>query len=220
MNRGALALSVVLAMLIVVSARDAVLGFGGTIPSPTATRYLIVLSGGNENPPVISSGAGSGFVDIDTTTHQLRVSVAFNGLTSNSTMAHIHCCIAPPGNTGVATPVPAFPGFPLGVTSGAYDQTLDLTQTSSWNAPFIAAHGGTTAGAEAALAAGAAGNQAYFNIHTTNFPAGEIRAFLVLAQLPSPSSPSGIPTLSGWAFAVLGVLLMLSAFVYLRRRAT
>jgi hypothetical protein len=216
MNRGALALSVVLAMLIVVSVSDAVLGASGTLHEATATRYLIVLSGANENPPVLSPGAGRGFVDIDTTTHQLRVNVTFSGLTSNTTMAHIHCCIAPPGNTGVATPVPAFPGFPLGVTSGTYDQTLDMTQASSWNAPFIAAHGGTTAGAEAALAAGAAANQAYFNIHTTNFPPGEIRAFLVPAQ---QSSPSGIPTLSGWAFVVLGVLVMLSTFVYLRRRA-
>jgi hypothetical protein len=94
---------------------------------------------------------------------------------------------------------------------------LDLTQASSWNAPFIAANGGTPAGAEAALAAGAAAGQAYFNIHTTNFPSGEIRGFLTQGQ--QPITPN-IPTLSGWAFLLLGVLLMLSAFVYLRRRAT
>ncbi|PWU19982.1 MAG: PEP-CTERM sorting domain-containing protein [Candidatus Rokuibacteriota bacterium] len=206
MKRVALALSLVAAMFIVASVSDA------------ATRYFIVLTGGNENPPTPSAGTGSGFVDIDTTTHQLHVNVVFSGLASNTTMAHIHCCIAPPGNTSVATPVPAFPGFPLGATSGAYEHTLDLTQASSWNAPFITNNGGTPAGAEAALAAGAAAGQAYFNIHTTNFPPGEIRAFLVQAQQP-PFSPS-IPTLSGWAFVVLGVLLMLSAFVYLRRRAT
>ena len=217
MNRGALALSVVLAMLIVLSASDAVLGAGGTLPAPTAKRFLFVLSGANENPAVISPGAGSGFVDIDTTTHQLRVNVTFSGLTSNTIMAHIHCCITPPANTGVATAVPAFPGFPLGVTSGTYDQTLDMTQSSTWNAPFIAAHGGTPAGAEAALAAGAAAGQAYFNIHTTNFPPGEIRGILVSAL---QSSPTSIPTLSGWALVVLGVLLMFSTFVYLRRRPT
>jgi hypothetical protein len=201
MNRVAFSLSLVAAMLVVASVSE-------------AARFSIDLNGANENPPAASSGTGTGFVDINTTTHLLQVNVVFGGLTSGTTMAHIHCCIAPPGNTGVATPVPAFPGFPLGVTSGVYNQVLDMTQASSWNAPFIAANGGTPAGAEAALAAGAAAGLAYFNIHTTNFPAGEIRAFLT-----QQSSPSNVPTLSGWALVALGVLLILSTFVYLRKRA-
>ena len=206
MKRMALALTFVAAMFMVASASDA------------AVRYIIALNGQNENPSNQSPATGSGLVDIDTSAHTLHVSVSFSGLTSNTTMAHIHCCILPPGNTGVATPVPAFPGFPLGVTSGTYEHTLDLTQASSWNPPFLAANGGTPAGAEAALAAGAAAGQAYFNIHTTNFPPGEIRGFLVVSP-GQPTAPS-IPTLSGWAFLALGVLLMLSAFVYLRRRPT
>ena len=208
MKRIALALSFVAAMFIVASVSDA-----------ATTRFIFVLSGANENPTNTSPATGSGFADIDTTAHTLHVNVVFSGLTSNTTMAHIHCCIVPPLNTNVATPVPAFPGFPLGVTSGAYEHTLDLTQASSWNASFITANGGTPAGAEAALAAGAAAGQAYFNIHTTNFPPGEIRSFLAAAQAQPPTTPS-IPTLSGWAFLLLGVLLTLSAFVYLRRRAT
>ena len=211
MKRIALALTLVAAMFMVSSISDA-----------ATTRFSFSLSGANENPTNTSPATGSGFVELDTTAHTLHVSVTFSGLTSISTMAHIHCCIAPPGNTNVATPVPAFPDFPLGVTSGAYDHTLDLTQASSWNPPFIAANGGTPAGAEAALAAGAAADQAYFNIHTTAFPPGEIRGFLtpVLAQEPTPPAAPSIPTLSGWAFLLLGVLLLLSAFVYLRRRAT
>ena len=208
MKRIALALTLVAAMFMVASVSDA-----------APTRFFFVLSGAGENPPNTSPATGSGFADLDTTAHTLHVNVVFSGLTTNSIMAHIHCCIPAPGVTGVATPVPAFPGFPLGVTSGAYDHTLDLTQASSWNAPFIAANGGTPAGAEAALAAGAAAGQAYFNIHTTQFPPGEIRGFLAQGQGQQPPAPS-IPTLSGWAFLLLGVLLMLSAFVYLRRRAT
>jgi hypothetical protein len=211
MKRIALALTLVAAMFMVSSISDA-----------ATTRFGFFLSGPNENPTNTSPATGTGFVDLDTTAHTLHVNVVFSGLTSNTTMAHIHCCIAPPGNTNVATPVPAFPGFPLGVTSGAYDRTLDLTQASSWNPSFITANGGTPAGAEAALAAGAVAGQAYFNIHTTNFPPGEIRGFLtaVQAQQPTPPTTPSIPTLSGWAFLLLGVLLMLSAFVYLRRRAT
>jgi hypothetical protein len=181
--------------------------------SQAATRYVVVLSGANENPPTASSGTGSGFVDIDTTTRQLQINLVFSGLTSGTTAAHIHCCIAPPGNTGVATTTPTFPGFPPGVTSGAYNQILDMTQASSWNASFIIGQGGTPAGAEAALAAGAAAGQAYLNTHTTTFPSGEIRAFLI------QQGPSSIPTLSEWALVALGVLLVLSAFVYLRKQA-
>jgi CHRD domain/IPTL-CTERM motif len=207
MKRIALALTLVAAMFMVASVSDA-----------APTRFFFVLSGAGENPANTSPGTGSGFADLDTAAHTLHVNVVFGGLTTNTVMAHIHCCTPAPGNTGVATPVPAFPGFPLGVTSGAYDHTLDLTQASSWNPQFIMLNGGTPAGAEAALAAGAAVGQAYFNIHTTQFPGGEIRGFLAQGQGQLPGTPS-IPTLSGWAFLLLGVLLMLSAFVYLRRRA-
>jgi hypothetical protein len=92
--------------------------------------------------------------------------------------------VSPPENVGVATPTPTFPGFPSGVTSGTYAQNFDLTQASSWNASFIAAQGGTVGGAEAALASGLAGGMAYFNIHTSEFPSGEIRGFFV----PEPST--------------------------------
>ena len=42
--------------------------------------------------------------------------------------------------------------FPLGVTSGTYDNTLDMTQATSYNPAYVTATGGTTAGAEAARA--------------------------------------------------------------------
>jgi CHRD domain len=79
----------------------------------------------------------------------------------------------------VATTTPTFAGFPLGVTAGTYHIILDLTLATSWNAAFIAANGGTTAGAEAALAAGLNAGNTYLNIHTNVFPGGEIRGFLI-----------------------------------------
>jgi hypothetical protein len=68
----------------------------------------------------------------------------------------------------------AFTDFPLGGTSGTYDPHLfDLTVLSFYDGPFVAAHGGTAAGAAAALIGGIIGGQSYFNIHTENNGGGE-----------------------------------------------
>ena len=96
---------------------------------------------------------------------------------------------------GVATQVPSFTGFPTGVTSGTFSQTLDLTLASSWNASFITTHGGTPASAEAALVGGLAAGEAYFNIHTMQFPGGEIEGFLT----PVPEASSTGLALFGFA---------------------
>jgi hypothetical protein len=109
----------------------------------------------------------------------MTVHVVFSGLSSPNTAAHIHCCVSAPGNTGVATTVPTFTGFPSGVTSGTYTHTFDMLAAGSYNPAFIAAHGGTPASAAAALLAGINAGQAYLNIHTVMFPGGEIRGFLV-----------------------------------------
>jgi hypothetical protein len=145
-----------------------------------------VLSGANENPTTGSPGTGSALVTYDSATHMLSVDVTFSALEAGTTASHIHCCVLPNGNAAVATTVPTFPGFPLGVTSGSYVHTFDLTSASSFNPAFVASNGGTEAGAEAALAAGLADGMAYLNIHTTTFPNGEVRGFL--QATPEPTS--------------------------------
>jgi hypothetical protein len=148
-----------------------------------------------------STGSGTATVTINNVANTMEVMVAFSGLTSGTTASHIHCCTASPGTgtAGVATDVPTFPGFPLGVTNGTYDNTFDLTLASSYNPSFVSAHGGTGAGAEAALLAGIASDTAYLNIHTTNFPAGEISGFLV----PTPEPATALLT----AAALSGLIL-------------
>jgi len=76
------------------------------------------------------------------------------------------------------------PGFPLGVTSGSYTRIIDLTLASQYSATFITASGGTTALAEARLIANLTSGQAYFNIHSTTFPGGEIRTFVTAVPEP------------------------------------
>jgi CHRD domain len=147
------------------------------------TTYSGSLTGPAENPPNASPGTGTATVVIDTAAHTLTVNVSFSGLLGNTTASHIHCCIAAPGNAGVATQTPTFPGFPLGVTSGTYSPAaFDLTNTASFNSAFVTANGGTAAGAEAALAAGLAAGNAYLNVHSSTFTGGEIRSFLVFVS--------------------------------------
>ena len=144
--------------------------------------FTATLSGANENPPNASPGSGNTTVTWDDSTHMMTVSTMFSGLTGTTTASHIHCCVSPPTNTGVATQLPTFSNFPLGVMSGTFMQTFDMTQASSYNPGFVTLNG-SLAGAEAALLAGLHAGQAYLNIHTAMFPGGEIRGFL--AEIPT-----------------------------------
>jgi hypothetical protein len=147
----------------------------------------------NEVPPTGSPGIGSALVTLDTDpgVHTMTVDVSFSGLTSGTTAAHIHCCLDFPFETGVnvmvATTTPLFTGFPTGVTSGTYHHVFDLLDAGTYNPAFIASifdPSHTVAGAENALVAGIENGETYLNIHTSNFPTGEIRGFLV----PEPAS--------------------------------
>ena len=159
---------------------------------------------------VVSPGVGSGTVDYDSTAHTLGLSVTFSGLVGTTTASHIHAPTATPftGTAGVATTTPSFALFPLGVTSGSFANTLDLTLASSYNPSYVTANGGTTATAEAALAAAMAAGRAYWNIHSSFAPGGEINGFLT--PVPEPST---------LALAGLGAVGM-AARAWNRRRAS
>jgi hypothetical protein len=139
------------------------------------------LSGANENPPNTSPGSGSATVTWNTATNRMTVQVVFDGLTAGTTASHIHCCAVPPANAMVATQLPRFIGFPVGVTSGTYSNTFDMTDPASYNPAFVTANGGSVATAEPVLLAGLLAGKAYLNIHTTMFPGGEIRGTLILS---------------------------------------
>jgi CHRD domain/PEP-CTERM motif len=152
--------------------------------------FVANLSGANEVPAVVSPGTGLATVILDPTAQTLQVNATFGGLTSNTVAAHIHCCQPLGTNAGVATTLPAFPGFTLGTTFGTFSSAVfDLTQPLIYNPAFVTLQGGTIAGAEAALIAGIQGGQTYFNIHTMTNMGGEIRGQLFqAAAVPEPTS--------------------------------
>src|SRR5437899_2428680 len=118
------------------------------------TTFVGNLAGANEVPLVVSPGTGFATVVLDPTAQTIQINVTFSGLTSNDVAAHIHCCAPLGTNAGVATTVPAFPLFPLGVTSGSYSSAVfDLTQSTIYNPAFVTMQVGLSQ-AEAARIAG------------------------------------------------------------------
>jgi len=149
-----------------------------------ATIYIFDanLDGPSESPANASPGTGFAQVTFDDIANTMNVNVTFSGLVGTTTASHIHAATTLPGTgtAGVATTTPTFAGFPLGVMSGTYNNTLDMTMASSYNSAYITANGNTTASAEAALLAAMLADKTYLNIHSSVFGGGEIRGFLVL----------------------------------------
>jgi hypothetical protein len=143
-------------------------------------RYTARLTGPGESPPSDSDGLGHVVVRVDFDINKLRINATFDDLAGSVTEAHIH---APTANVGsgtaiAATPSPSFSGFPLGVTSGDYEGEFDLALASSYDPAFITQSGGTVGDAYSALGVALINGKAYFDIHSTAFPYGEIRGFL------------------------------------------
>jgi len=108
-----------------------------------------------ETPPNSSLGTGSGCFELDVGALTLTYNIQFAGLTAAQTGAHIHG-FAPPGT---AAPVL----FPLALGS-PISGTIALT---------------------AGELAGILNGQTYVNIHTSNYPNGEIRGQIVRAPAPT-----------------------------------
>ena len=175
------------------------LAFCAAMPAAALTTlYSASLDGPSENPSNGSTATGTALVTVDDVADTIRVQTSFAGLIGGpATAAHIHCCVAAPGNVGVAI---GFPGFPA-ATGGAYDHLFDATDSSTYGATFVATFGaGTAAGAFAALVAGFDSGTSYVNIHNAQFPGGEIRGFL--HAVPEPETYAlmlaGLGVL-GWA---------------------
>jgi hypothetical protein len=128
-----------------------------------------------DGPQAGTASTGTGFADaiFDVPSNVLSFTTSWTGLGSATTNGHIHR-----GAPGVSGPVTVpFPGLPLGATFGSYTNTFVLTSSQVTD-----------------LLTGLD----YVNIHTTQFPAGEIRGQLL-----------GVPEPSTYALAGAGLLALL-----------
>lgn len=141
--------------------------------SAALITFVANLDGGQEVPPNGSAATGFGTVVLDDTTDMITVNESWTGLSAPAIVSHIHGP-APAGvTTGVLFP---FTGVPS-ATSGSIPQqvfTLTAAQVTELENGLL-----------------------YMNVHTRNYPAGEIRGQLVAVPEMSP----------GWAgIMVMGAL--------------
>jgi hypothetical protein len=167
-----------------------------------AQTYRALASGPAESPPNGSPGSSTAIIDIDSS--KLMVDMSFQDLVGTASAAHIHCCTteAFTGTSAIAMP---FTDFPTGEHTGDYTMAIPLYEDTSYDPAFLQAHGGSAKGAATALVDGINAHEAYVNIHTSAFPGGEIRGFLMAAPVPEPAE---------WGLMAAG----LAGLLWMRRR--
>jgi hypothetical protein len=146
--------------------------------APSNITYVANLAASNEvlangsSAGVVSSGTGTWTGVLNPTTNVLTWTMTFSGLTSNSSLSHIHAQAPTTSTAGVVLNFATFAGstISLGGTSG--------TASGSINVSTAVATTGLTISGDSLLKAINAG-QAYVNVHTANFGAGEIRGQIV-----------------------------------------
>lgn len=111
-----------------------------------------------QTPAVVSDGEGE--AEFTVKRNRVRFELEWEDLTSSAVAAHIHC--APAGDNGL-----------VGVTLLAETKGTDGKVRGSFNGPDTGNACGWASLSDV-LAAMVTGN-AYVNVHTTNYPAGEIR---------------------------------------------
>jgi uncharacterized protein (TIGR03118 family) len=126
----------------------------GTV-SPGPLTFVASLDGAHEVPANGTGGKGTGIVIVtNEATGAAKVSLAFSGVSSGTTAAHIHGAAAVGVNAPILFPLP----IATGVTSGGVNDfaiTLTPTQIQQMKDGLF-----------------------YMNVHTTNNPGGEIRGQL------------------------------------------
>lgn len=154
------------------------------------------LLGSNEAPAVSTSGSGIGSFAFDTVAQNITFNLSYTALSSTANMAHIHF-----GAVGVSGPVilpfsPA-PTGTSGTLSGVLTSANLINQATSGIVTFADIYNAALAG------------NLYANLHTVNFPNGEIRGQLTQAAAAVPEPTTGL---------LLGAGLLAIPFLVRRRQ--
>jgi hypothetical protein len=115
--------------------------------------YTARLKGAAETPPNASTGAGSASVTLDTSSKRLSWTVEYSGLTGPATMAHFHGPAAVGKAAGIQVPLPDV-ASPAKGTATLTDRQIAELKAGKW----------------------------YINVHTAQYPAGEIRGQVTPAK--------------------------------------
>jgi hypothetical protein len=105
------------------------------------------LKGSEEVPPADSAGTGTVEATFDTDTKVLTWTITYSGMTGDATAAHFHGPAAAGANAGPVVPIEGNLASPISGTATLPDQQATDLQAGMW----------------------------YFNIHTAQFPDGELR---------------------------------------------
>ena len=127
--------------------------------------YKTQLSASAEVPPTVSSGRATAKFKTDSSSVNINWGFIWSRLTSDAVAGHIHCGAA--GTNG-----------PVGVTLFSGSMGTRASIAGTFNAPDAGNECGwvTTADVVAAMASG----NTYVNLHTVNYPDGELRGQLAL----------------------------------------
>jgi hypothetical protein len=130
--------------------------FAASAATAKAENFIAYLNGAQQVPAAATSATGYARVFLNEGAGTITFTVVFNGLTSAQTLSHIHAPAAIGANASVVIDFGA-----VGGTSGTISGTRSITPTQIAQ---LRAH------------------QGYVNVHSVNFPNGEIRGQLGITR--------------------------------------
>jgi len=133
-----------------------------SVASADVTNFVSTINSAQEVPINASTAIGSATASYDSDTNLLIWNIEYSGFSSPPTAMHFHGPATPGVNAGVQVNI----GTESGLTSPSAGSTT------------------ITGGQATDLLAGLW----YINIHTANFPGGEIRGQVLVAPVPEPGS--------------------------------
>ena len=113
--------------------------------------YNVPLTGAAEVPPNDSAGTGTVQATFDTETKAFTWTIEYSGLTGEATAAHFHGPAAADATAGPVIPIEGSLASPIAGTATLTDAQATELQGGMW----------------------------YFNVHTAQYPDGELRGQLV-----------------------------------------